>query len=75
MKTNHAIECTRSATLAALYPAMRFTAVTATDVKPDAFKSQVRAFAERTMKSLSVKDESRQMNLIEFERFFKVNEQ
>lgn len=75
MKINHSIECTRSATLMALYPAMRFTAITAKDVNPGAFKEQVCAFAERTVKSLSAKDESRQMNLIEFERFFKVNEQ
>ena len=75
MKINHSIECARSAALVALYPAMRFTAVTATDVSPDAFKKQVSAFAERTVKSLSARDESRQTNLIEFERFFKVNEQ
>jgi hypothetical protein len=75
MKINHSIECTRSATLVALYPAMRFTAVTAMDVNPGAFKKQVSAFAERTVKSLSAKDESRQTNLAEFERFFKVNEQ
>jgi hypothetical protein len=75
MKINHSIECTRSATLVALYPAMRFTAVAATDVNPGAFKKQVCAFAERTVKSLSAEDESRQMNLAEFERFFKVNEQ
>lgn len=54
---------------------MRFTAVTATNVNTGEFKKQVRAFAERTLKSLSAKDESRQMNLIEFERFFKVNDQ
>jgi DNA/RNA-binding domain of Phe-tRNA-synthetase-like protein len=59
----------------ALYPAMRFTAVTATDVNLGAFEKQVRAFAERTVKSLSAKDESRQMNLNEFERFFKINNQ
>lgn len=75
MKISRSIECTRSATLVALYPAMRFTAVTATDVNLGAFKKQVSAFAERTVKSLSAKDESRQTNLIEFERFFKVNEQ
>lgn len=75
MKIDHSIECTRSATLAALYPAMRFTAVTATDVNPDAFKKQVSAFAERTVKSLSTKDESRQRSLIEFERFFKDHKQ
>lgn len=72
---NHSIECTRSAALVALYPAMRFTAVAATDVNPGAFKQQVRAFAERTVNSLSATDESRQANLIEFERFFHVNEQ
>lgn len=54
---------------------MRFTAVTATDVNPGAFKKQVSAFVERITKSLSATDESRQANLIEFERFFKVNEQ
>lgn len=59
----------------ALYPAMRFTAVIATDLNPGAFKDQVRAFAEKTVKSLSAKDESRQMNLIGFERFFKSNGQ
>jgi hypothetical protein len=75
MKINHSIECMRSATLVALYPAMRFTAVTATAVNPGAFRKQVCAFAERTVKSLSAKDESRQRNLIEFERFFKDNEQ
>jgi hypothetical protein len=75
MKISHSIECTRSATLMALYPAMRFTAVTATDVNPSAFKKQVCAFAERTVKSLSAKNESRQMNLIKFERFFEANEQ
>lgn len=75
MKINHSIECTRSATLVALYPAMRFTVVTATDVDPGAFKKQVYAFADMTVKSLAAKDESRQMNLIEFERFFKINEQ
>lgn len=69
------IECRRSATLVALYPAMRFTAVTATDVNPGAFEEQVRAFAARTAKSLSAKDGSRRTNLVEFERFFKVNEQ
>ena len=75
MEINHSLECTRSATLVARYPAMRFTAVTATDVNPDAFEKQVCAFAERTAKSLSAEDESRQRNLGEFERFFKVNEQ
>jgi hypothetical protein len=54
---------------------MRFTAVTAADVNSGAFKKQVRAFAEKTMKSLSANDESRQKNLAEFERFFKVNQQ
>lgn len=75
MKIDHSIECTRSATLVALYPAMRFTAVTAAVVDPGAFKKQVSAFAEWTVKSLSTRDESRQTNLAEFERFFKVNEQ
>lgn len=75
MKINHSIECTRSAALVALYPAMRFTAVTATDVNPSGFKKQVGVFAERTVKSLSANDESRQLNLVEFERFFKVNHQ
>lgn len=75
MKINRPIECTRSAALVALYPAMRFTAVTATDVHLDAFKKQVSAFAERTVESLSTRDESRQMNLVEFERFFKVSQQ
>jgi hypothetical protein len=75
MKVSDSIECTRSVALVALYPAMRFTAVTATDVNPGAFKKQVRAFAERTVKSLSAKDESRQLNLIEFERFFKASQQ
>lgn len=75
MKSNHSIECTRSATLVALYPAMRFTAVTATDVNPGAFKEKVRAFADSTAKSLSTKDEARKINLVEFERFFKANEQ
>jgi hypothetical protein len=71
---DHSIQCARSATLVARYPAMRFTAVTATDVNPGAFKKRVRGFAEMTVTSLSAKDESRQMNLAEFERFFKVNE-
>jgi hypothetical protein len=75
MEINHSLECTRSATLVARYPAMRFTAVTATNVNSDAFEKQVCAFAERTAKSLSAEDESRQRNLGEFERFFKVNEQ
>jgi hypothetical protein len=75
MKMHQSIECTRSPALVALYPAMSFTAVTATDVNPGAFKMQVCAFAERTVKSLSVKDESRRMNLMAFERFFKANEQ
>jgi hypothetical protein len=75
MEIDHSIECTRSAALVAAYPAMRFTAVTATDVHPGAFKKQVRALAERTLKSLSEKDESREINLIEFERFFRANEQ
>lgn len=75
MKIGYSIECTRSGTLAARYPAMRFTAVTAAVADPGAFKQQVSAFAERTMKSLSARDESRQANLAEFERFFKVNEQ
>lgn len=74
MEINHSIACTRSAALVALYPAMRFTVVAATDVNPGAFKKQVCVFAERVVKLLSVKDESRQMNLIEFERFFKINE-
>jgi len=72
---NHSVECTRSAALVARYPAMRFTAVTAKDVDPGAFGKQVRAFAERTVKSLSAENESRRMNLIEFEGFFKANEQ
>lgn len=75
MEINHSIECTRGAALVALYPAMRFTAVTVTGVNPSAFKKQVRAFAERTAESLSAEDESRQANLIEFERFFNANEQ
>ena len=75
MKINHSIECTRSAALVGLYPAMRFTAVTATDVHPGEFKKQVHAFAESTAKSLSAKNESRRTNLIEFERFFSGNEQ
>ncbi|HXC81320.1 MAG TPA: hypothetical protein VNV62_05640 [Trebonia sp.] len=75
MKIDHPIECTRSAPLVALYPAMRFTAVTAADVHPGAFKKQVRAFADSTVKSLSAENESRRMNLIEFERFFGNNEQ
>lgn len=75
MSTSHSIECKRSASLVSLYPAMRFTAVTVMDVNPEAFKKQVNAFAERTVRSLSAKDESRQMNLMEFERFFRVNEQ
>lgn len=75
MKIDHPIECTRSAPLVALYPAMRFTAVTAADVHPGAFKKQVRAFADSTVKSLSAENESRRMNLIEFERFFGINEQ
>lgn len=75
MKINRSIECMRSATLMALYPAMRFTVVTATDVHPEAFEKQVSDFAERTVKSLSAQNESRQANLIEFERFFKAHEQ
>jgi hypothetical protein len=77
MTINQPIECTRSATLVARYPAMRFTAVTATDVNPGAFGKQVSAFADRTIESLSAKieNESRQTNLAEFERFFKHNEQ
>jgi hypothetical protein len=75
MKINHSIECARSAALVALYPAMRFTAVAATDVQPGAFKKQVRAFADSTVKSLSAKNESRRMNLVEFERLFNANGQ
>lgn len=52
---------------------MHFTAVIVTDVNPGAFENQIRAFAEKTVKSLSAKDASRQMNLIEFDRFFKSN--
>src|SRR5579859_3734402 len=75
MNTDHTIGCTRSATLIAIYPAMRFTAVTATDVNPGAFKKQVRAFADRTTQQLGSTDEARQFNLAEFERFFKDNGQ
>jgi hypothetical protein len=74
MEVDHLIECTRSAALVAAYPAMRFTAVTATGVNPGTFEKQVRALAERTLKSLSAKDESREINLIQFERFFQANE-
>jgi len=73
MTINRSVECTRSAALVARYPAMRFTAVAAWDVNSDAFEKQVRAFAERTMESLSSQNESRQRNLAEFERFFKVS--
>jgi hypothetical protein len=75
MKMNYSVECTRGATLAALYPAMRFTAVTAANVDSSEFKKQVSVFAERTMESLSTQDESRQTNLAEFERFFAANQQ
>jgi hypothetical protein len=75
MKIDLSIECTRSAALVTAYPAMRFAAVTATDVNLDAFEKQVRAFAEETVESLSAEDESRQRNLAEFERFFKANGQ
>jgi hypothetical protein len=75
MKINHSVECTRSATLVALYPAMRFTAIAATDVNLSEFKKQVSVLAERTAESLSTQDESRQMNLVEFERFFTANQQ
>jgi hypothetical protein len=54
---------------------MRFTAVAAINVNTGAFKKEVRAFTERTVKSLSAEDESRHVNLAEFERFFKVNGQ
>jgi len=75
MEIMHSLECTRSATLVARYPAMRFTAVTATDVNLGAFEKQVRTFAERTADSLPAENEPRQRSLVEFERFFKVNEQ
>jgi hypothetical protein len=75
MKVNHSVECTRSATLVTLYPAMRFTAVIATDVDPGEFKKQVSILVERTVESLSAQDESRQANLFEFDRFFKANQQ
>jgi hypothetical protein len=75
VKINHSVQCTRSAALAALYPAMRFTTVTATDVDPSEFKKHVSVLAERTVESLSTQDESRQTNLVEFERFFTANQQ
>jgi hypothetical protein len=75
MEINRSIECTRSAALVAVYPAMRFTAVIATDVNPGTFQRQVRAFADNTAKELSVKGEARESNLIEFERFFRATGQ
>jgi hypothetical protein len=74
MDTTHSIGCFRSNSVISIYPAMRFTAVTAEGIQPSAFKKRVSEFAMLISASLKDKDPSRESCLQEFERFFRVHQ-